>query len=96
MAICMTGPGNALLSLPVATNESYRGVLNTNVFASRCEASLNETFATYCAFLMDNRVKHDVTQQCAVLKTLTKNFQRDIKSIMNESMFLSCARIRCT
>ncbi len=65
----MSGPGNALLCLPVATDASYRGVLNTNVFASRSEASLNETFATYCAFFMDNRVNHDVTQQRAVLKT---------------------------
>ena len=77
----MSGPGNAILCLPVATSASYRGVLNTKVFASCCETSLNETFATYSALLMDNRV--DVTQQRAVLKTLTKNFQREIK-IYNE------------
>ena len=75
----MSGPGNAILCLPVATSASYRGVLHTKVFASCCETSLNETFATYSALfkLMENRV--DVTQQRAVLKTLTKNFQRKIK-----------------
>ena len=37
---------------------------------------------------MDNRVKHDVTQQRAVLKTLTKNFQGEIR-IYNEGIYVS-------
>ncbi len=52
-------------------------MLNTQVFASCCGASLNQSIATYCADLMDNRV--NVTQQRAVLKTLSKNFKREIK-----------------
>jgi hypothetical protein len=48
-------------------------MLNTQVFASCCEAIiLNETIAIYSADLMDNLV--NVTQQRAVLKTLSKNF----------------------
>ena len=86
MAICMSGPGNAILCLPVAADASYRDGLNIKVIASCCEANLNETFATYCAFLMDNRVY--VTQQRAVLKTLTKNFQREIR-IYNEGTYAS-------
>jgi hypothetical protein len=87
MAAGMSGPGNAIQCLPVASNASNRGVLNTKVFASCCEASLNEIIATYCADLMDTRV--NVTQQCAVLKTLTKNFQRKIKIIHNEGTYVS-------
>jgi hypothetical protein len=74
MTAGMSGPGNAIQCLPVAANGSNRGVLNTQVLASCCEASLNETISTYCADLMDYRVI--VTQQRAVLKTLSNNFQR--------------------
>jgi hypothetical protein len=48
--------GNAIQCLPVAANGSNRGVLNTQVFASCCEASLKETITTYCADLMDDQV----------------------------------------
>ncbi len=57
----MSGPGNVIYCLPVAANASNRCVLNTQVFASCCEASLNETIAIYCADSMDNW--DDVTQQ---------------------------------
>jgi hypothetical protein len=56
MTAGMSGPGNAIQCLPVAANGSNRGVLNTQVFVSCCEASLNETITTYCADLMDNQV----------------------------------------
>ncbi len=64
--------------------------MNTKVFASCCEASLNEIFPSYSAFFMDNQVNHDVTQQPlrAALKTLTKNFQHEIK-IYNEGIYVS-------
>ena len=82
MATAVSGPGDAIHCLPVAANASNRGLLNTQVFASGCEAGLNETIDTYSAdliILMDNRV--NVTQQRAVLKILSKNFQREIKTI---------------
>ncbi len=78
----MSGPGNAIQCLPAAANAINRVVLNTStqVFASCYEATLNETIATYCADSMDNRV--NVTQQGAMLKNLSKNFQREIKIII--------------
>ncbi len=69
----MSGPGNVIQCQPVAAKGNNRGVLNTQVFAWCCEASLDETITTYCADLMDNRVIF--TEQRAVLKALSKNFQ---------------------
>ncbi len=43
---------NAHLLQPMGVAE----VLNTQVLASCCEASLNETITTYCAELMDGQV----------------------------------------
>ena len=59
-----------------------RGILNTAIFGNCFEACLHETIATYLEDLMDSPV--DVTQQRVVLKTLSNNFQREIKSIFNE------------
>ncbi len=62
---------NVMQCLPVAANASNRCVLNTQVFASFCEATLNETIAIYCADLMDNWV--NVTQQLYSPKCNIKN-----------------------
>ena len=52
----VTGSEIQCLLVPVAATASNRYVVNTQVFASCCEATLNETIAIYCADLMDNRV----------------------------------------
>jgi hypothetical protein len=46
----------------------------------------SETITTYCADLMDNWVI--VTEKRAVLKTLSKNFQLQIKIIYNEGIWV--------
>ena len=86
MASDASGPRNAAKCFPVASHSRKRGVLNTQVFALPFEASLNETMASYSSDLMDSRV--NVTQR-AVLKTLSKNFQREIKSIFEEGTYVS-------
>ncbi len=75
MTAGMSGPGNVIQCLHVAANGSNRGVLNTQIFASCHEASLNETITNYCADLMDHDNLVIVTEQPAVLKPLSKNFQ---------------------
>ncbi len=61
-------------------------MLNSQVFASPFEASLNEIMFTYSSDLMDNRVH--VTQQRALIKILSKNFRREIKSIHEEGSYV--------
>ncbi len=90
MTPCMSGPGSAVQCLPVAAN-----VMNTQVFASWCEASLIKTIATSCGGLMDNRSMSLTSVLCSRLYPKISN-ARSKPSIMKEPMFLSCARIRCT
>ena len=78
---------NAVPCRPVASKARNRGVLNTKVFASPFEACLDETMVTFSSELMDSPV--NVTQQRAVLKTLSKNFQREIKAIHAEKSYVS-------
>jgi hypothetical protein len=73
MTADMSGPGNAIQGLPVAANGSNRCVLNTQVFASCCEASLNETITTYCADLMDSDITTDNQVTVTRLAQLTSH-----------------------
>jgi hypothetical protein len=59
-----------------------RGILKNSIFANCFDACLHETIATYLADLMDSPL--NVTQQRAVLKTLSKSFQREIRAIFDE------------
>ena len=62
----MASDAFAVAYFPDASNARKWGVLNSQVFASPFEASLNEIMVTYSSDLMDNRVH--VTQQRALLK----------------------------
>ena len=60
-----------------------RSILKTSIFANCFDACLHKTIATNLADLIDSLLK--VTQQRAVLKTLSKSFQREIRAIFDET-----------
>ena len=67
-----------------------RGNLNTKFFHNTFEASLNETIVTFPEDLMDSGSPIAVIQQRAVLKNLSKNFQREVKATKDEEgLFVS-------
>ena len=73
-------PGPTDSEQPLQAN---RGVMNTKIFASFFESCLLETIATNSEDFMDPPV--DTTQQLNILKTLSKKFQSEIKSIHEDS-----------
>jgi hypothetical protein len=60
----------------------HRGLLNLKKFESSFQASLDEAMANFSADLLDSLV--NTRQQQAVLKTLAKAFQREIKAIYKD------------
>ena len=62
--------------------KTHRGLLNLKKFESSFQASLDEAMANFSADLLDSPV--NTRQQRAVLKTLAKAFQREIKAIYKD------------
>jgi hypothetical protein len=62
--------------------KTHRGLLNLKKFESSFQASLDEAIANFSADLLDSPV--NTRQQRAVLKTLAKAFQREIKAIYKD------------
>ncbi len=76
--------------------KTHRDLLNLKKFESSFNASLDEAMANFSGDMLDSPV--NTRQQRAVLKTLSKSFQREIKAIYRDDPDLSqqCQQLHLT